>query len=156
MNKFREVHNLKGTMPLNNIFFASDFSSNPFSNHLQDYLSGDYEHENTSRQPPMALRTRACIQAATRTVAKPTTAAAAGRNPAASAATTTGTTQAATTAAAISGRGETNMTVYRKLFTMDFGVTSEGGDSKDDVPTAAAPVAATDHPTEIRLRPKSK
>jgi hypothetical protein len=48
------------------------------------------------------------------------------------------------------------MTVHRKHITMDLGVTSEGGDSKDAVPTAVAAVAATDHPTAMRLWPKTK
>ncbi len=95
------------------------------------------------------LSARVGTQAATCTVAKPTTAvaaAAAGRDPAAAAAaaTTTGTTQAATTAPAISDREERNMTAHRKLITMVFGVTQEGGVSKDAVPTAAAAVYATE------------
>ncbi len=48
------------------------------------------------------------------------------------------------------------MTVHRKHITTDLGVTSEGGDSKDVVPTAAAAVAVADHPTVIQLRPKTK
>jgi hypothetical protein len=39
--------------------------------------------------------------------------------------------------------------------TTDLGETSEGGGSRDAVPTAAAAVAVTDHPAVILLRPKT-
>ncbi len=82
-------------------------------------LDLDPEREAPLRDQEPSART--LIQAATRTVAKPTTAAAAavaGREPVAAAVTTTATTQAATTVAG-TGRGEKNMTVHQKHTTTD-------------------------------------